>query len=743
MQTRVRAMLSEQNVEVLNTYSNLVNGFAVKVPAGGYPAVDRARLEALPGVVAVRPVRLHKRFLNTALQVHAITDAWASLGGKDKAGAGIKVGILDTGIDITNAMFQDAALSAPAGFPKVNRDADLVYTNGKVIVARGYPTTGSTATAKDDEGHGTAVASVVAGVTANRNGVPITGVAPGAWLGNYKVFPDPNSGAPDNLIIQALTDAVADGMDIVNLSLGSDLADPVDVDPLEIAVQNAVAQGMVVTISAGNDGPDPNTVGTPALAPASIAAAALVNGHYFSSQVTRSDGVTVPAIRADFTNTTGSQSGTLKDIADLDPTGLACSALPAGSLSGKVALIFRGVCFFDDKIANAEAAGATMVIIYTDAARPDPIAMSVSGPSLPAFMVSYSNGLSLKTLAAAGGSVSVNFADNEFAQPATQIADFSSRGPAIDGSLKPDILATGSSMVMAQAGGTFRIADGTSFSAPMIAGSAAIVKGARPGLTAAQYKSLLVNSARPFYNKATTQGQTADAGGGVLQVLSALNAGATFDPVSLSFGVGPAASTLSQTFTITNVEAQDDTFTLEAVVQSGPSPTLSAPGAAAGSSSSRVVLPLAKGASQTVTITLNPIGLPAGPAQGSIRVKADHAIAMERVPWWYSVPSQTPAHVTFLDNSGCALPSSTVTVFFRVTDENGVPVTAITPTAIATAGNTAAPTIASYFPTRISPALPGTYVLTGTAASRLVQSYSITAGSVVQALDLAITSSCN
>jgi len=742
LQTRVRAMLSEQNAEVLNTYSNLVNGFAVKMPAGGDPAVDRARLEAIPGVVAVRPVRLHRLFLNAAVQVHAISDAWTAIGGKDKAGAGVKVGVIDTGIDNTNPMFQDASLSAPAGFPKVNRNSDLTYTNGKIIVARAYPATSTTATGFDDIGHGTLVASVIAGVTANRNGVAITGVAPKAWLGNYKVFPSATGGAPDNLIIEALSDAASDGMDIVNLSLGSDLADPIDIDPLDIAIQNAVAQGMVVTIAAGNDGPDPNTVGSPGLAPAGITAAGLVNGHTFASALTRSDGITIPAVPGDLTGSSGTLSGPLKDMADLDPTGLGCSALPAASLTGKVALILRGTCFFDDKITNAVNAGATMVIVYTDEARPDPINMSVTVPGT-AFMVSYYDGIALKALAAKGGSVSIDFATREVTQPATRVATFSSRGPAIDGSLKPDILAAGSSMVMAAPGGGFTIADGTSFSAPMVAGSAALVKGARPGLTPAQYKSLLVNSARPFYVGSATQGQTAEAGGGVLQVLAALNAGATVDPVSISFGVGPAASTLSQTFTITNVESQDDTFTLEAVVQNGPAPTLSAPGAGIGSGSSRVVLPLAKGASQTVTITLNPIGLPAGPAQGFIRIKADHALSMERVPWWYSVPSQNPAHVTFLDNLGCAAPNSAVTVYFRVTDENGVPVTAVTPTATATAGNTAAPTVTSYFPTRVSPALPGTYVLTGTAATRLTQSYSITAGSVVQALDLAITSSCN
>src|SRR5207237_8734200 len=98
----------------------------------------------------------------------------------------------------------------------------------------------------------------------------ITGDAPKAFIVNYKVSPDPSSGAPDDLIIKAIDDAVADGMDVLNLSLGSLVASRPGDDMLVQAVENAVAAGKIVTIAEGNDGPDPLTIGSPGTVPDAI-----------------------------------------------------------------------------------------------------------------------------------------------------------------------------------------------------------------------------------------------------------------------------------------------------------------------------------------------------------------------------------------------------------------------------------------------------------------------------------------
>lgn len=733
LRERVRALLEAQSVEILNTYSSLLSGFAVRMPSGGDPALDRARLEALPGVVRVHPVRLHKLLLNKALPIHAVPDAWTAIGGQSKAGAGIKIAIIDTGIDSSHPMFQDPALSMPAGFPHVTRTADMAYTNSKIIVARTYPPASTTPNANDLDSHGTAVASTAAGVswTDPRVGI-ISGVAPKAWLGNYKVFPDDGSGAADNDIIQALSDALADGMDVANLSLGSDLSVPPTSDPLVVAVENAIAQGMIITIAAGNAGSDPNTIGSPAISPSALTMGASVNGHAFAASLKESNGAIIPVFPGSRTQLMGSITGLLKDVAELDSTGLACGALPSGSLNGKVALILRGVCFFDDKIATAQAAGATMMIVYTDQARPDAINMSITSSNLPAFMASYYNGVQLKALATAGGSVTVDFTTQEVAQSANSIASFSSRGPTIDANLKPDLLAVGASLVMASPGANSVTAAGTSFSSPMAAGAAALVKGARPGLTPAQYKSLLVNSARPLYLPSATAAQVTDSGAGVMQVLAAVNAGATVTPVSLSFGIGSGTDQLSQVVTITNVEGQNETFTLEPVAISGPVPKLS-----------DSLISLGKGESRAVTVQWVSSGLTAGIYQGYIRLMGDHAIALQRIPYWYGVPSQSPGYVTFLDPPSCSRPGGSVEVDLRVTDAGGLPVTASMPTATATAGNTAAPTVAAYTYDRFSLPLPGTFAITTTAAMTGTQSFSVVAGSVTQTIDVPISSTCN
>src|SRR5205823_7380968 len=112
--------------------------------------------------------------------------AWARIGGKDHAGAGIKIGILDTGISPDHAAFQDPALKPPAGYPLASKPENLALTNNKIIVARSYEDIYEEKDpddARDRNGHGTAVAMCAAGVTNKGPFATITGVAPKAWIG--------------------------------------------------------------------------------------------------------------------------------------------------------------------------------------------------------------------------------------------------------------------------------------------------------------------------------------------------------------------------------------------------------------------------------------------------------------------------------------------------------------------------------------------------------------------------------
>ena len=153
-----------------------------------------SRLSSIPGVVKVYPVRTFQLLLDHALPLHHVPQAWSQVGIAN-AGAGIKIALIDTGIDIGHPGFADAGFTAPPGFPIADAPADLAYTNNKVIVARSYAgmfaTPDPDTSAADHIGHGTATAMVAGGVSNAGPLATISGVAPQAWLASYKVFGTP------------------------------------------------------------------------------------------------------------------------------------------------------------------------------------------------------------------------------------------------------------------------------------------------------------------------------------------------------------------------------------------------------------------------------------------------------------------------------------------------------------------------------------------------------------------------
>src|SRR5205807_3788258 len=140
-----------------------------------------------------------------------VPDAWSVVGGMANAGKGMKIGMIDSGIDITHPGMQDSTLQTPPGFPKVNADSDVAFTNSKVIVARSYAALFATPeddlSARDVDGHGTSTAMIAAGVQNTGPLGPIVGVAPKAWLGAYKVI-GANGFGSDDVILMAVNKAV-------------------------------------------------------------------------------------------------------------------------------------------------------------------------------------------------------------------------------------------------------------------------------------------------------------------------------------------------------------------------------------------------------------------------------------------------------------------------------------------------------------------------------------------------------
>ncbi len=230
-QQPVRAALEQRGIAISHSTQMLLN--AIFIHATAEQAADARKL---PGVKYVAIDLPMKRHLNAALDLTNVPAAWAALpGGQQTAGRGVKIAIVDTGIDQTHPAFQDATLQPPSGFPK----GDQNFTNNKVIAARSYvdllvypdntrPETwrGDDLSPRDRVGHGTAAAMIVAGGTVTgpaNGGTTITGVAPKAFLGNYKVFGSPgvNDYTYGGAIAAALEDAITDGMDIALVTAGS------------------------------------------------------------------------------------------------------------------------------------------------------------------------------------------------------------------------------------------------------------------------------------------------------------------------------------------------------------------------------------------------------------------------------------------------------------------------------------------------------------------------------------------
>ena len=642
-----------------------------------FPSDRAAELASIPGVVRVHPVRLFHHTLDHALPLLKVPDAWNQIGGQGNAGLGIKVAVIDTGIDSRHQAFNDPSLTPPPGFPKTGTTFDNAYTNNKIIVARSYA--GSPAI--DSDGHGTGVSMIVAGQTVTGpDGTVITGIAPKAFLGNYKVFPDdPNAGAADSDIISAINDAVADGMDILTLSLGGIPASRPADDPLVLAVEAATFAGKIVTIAAGNDGSDPNTIGSPGIAPHAITVGSRPNDRILAATVQAPGLAPIIAAPGSGPNSSTPISGSLQDISQSDPTGMACSALPQGSLSGSIALILRGVCTFETKLNNAQSAGAIAAVVYNDAARMVLFGMDVGAATLPALSVAYSDGAALKQ-SVAGGAVTATLTFVPTAIPVNinRLTDFSSRGPNTDFGIKPDVLGIGENVYTADltGNGGFIIEDGTSFSTPMAAGGAALLEAARPGLTAPQYRSLLVNSATPVALNSGTLLTVQQQGSGFLNLLSAINATAAVTPGSVSFGIGSGTIDQIGMLSLTNVGTAADTFSLTVQpIGNGPTPTLT-PNS----------VQLNPGQSQNISVEFAGSSLDPGAYQGYVQIQGTQTQVVSLVPYWYGVPSQTAKYVTILDAPTNGRPASRQSIFLRPTDAEGIPVSA-TPTVTVVSGN--------------------------------------------------------
>ena len=558
---------------ILARYRIVLDGFALRLPARALPTLAR-----LSSVTHIYPSLRYTRSTNRSPSVIGADTFWGATGDR---GEGVKIGIVDDGVDQTNPFFNPAGFSYPPGFPK----GQTAYTTAKVIVARAFPGPGSGRQGhlpldRATSFHGTHVAGIAAG-DSGTDAPPgpdhpfvagLSGMAPKAWIGNYRVFNTPTPIGYDAFtpqIVSAFEAAVADGMQVINFSGGGPEVDPQS-DALVEAVRNVSNAGVVPVISAGNDRDDwgLGSTDSPGIAPDAISVAAVSNTHVFAPAFSVVSPGAPPTVQQIPFQSTGqvpdawaNNDQTLVDVGTIvgtdsqpverhlcgsgsDPN-TGGSTLPAHSLDGAIALVSRGTCSFVSKAARAHAAGAAGIILVDNRpgeANPIPVLLEIQSG-----MISDLDGARLRAyLDANGGHAPIRVtADPQELNTGRSgiVTSFSSAGPTPFGHLlKPDVAAPGgqilSSTLPEFAGSQFAVFDGTSMAAPHVTGAAALVVQHHPTWTPRQVKSALVSTAGPAWQDTarTTEAPVLLEGGGLINVARADSPLVFTDPSSLSFG---------------------------------------------------------------------------------------------------------------------------------------------------------------------------------------------------------------
>jgi subtilisin family serine protease len=547
----------------------LVNALTVELPARSL-----AKLGALDSVTRVYPSIRYTLRTNRSPGLIGAT-AFESLTGS--RGEGIKIAIVDDGVDISNPFFDPVGFTFPEGFPRGQRR----FTTEKVIVAKSFAAPGTPPRSRRafdtrNSAHGSHVAGIAAGngatTAASGSDHPettgLSGVAPRAWIGNYRVFNLPTpvgdvANTPE--IVAAFEEAVKDGMDVVNFSGGGFETEPAN-DALVEVIANVAAAGVVPVIAAGNERDDfgPGSVGSPGTAPAGIAVAAVSDSHVFGPALSVEGYRDLPfspgggelppeswAVTArelvDVTTVTGTDGRPVDShLCGLgaDPNG-GRNPLAANSLKGAVLLVARGYCTFASKGRRARRAGAAgLVIVDNRAGEANFIPVDLG---FPAMMIADLDGTGLRAyLATRGGRAPMRAGRTPFEFVTDRggvVTSFSSGGPTAFGHrLKPDLAAPGGAILSSTnpdlTNSPFAVFDGTSMAAPHVAGAAAILLQRHPGWSAEQIKSALTSTAGTAWaNTArTSEAPVTLAGGGLVDLGRADDPRIFTSPTSLSFG---------------------------------------------------------------------------------------------------------------------------------------------------------------------------------------------------------------
>ncbi|MFI5889870.1 S8 family serine peptidase [Actinoplanes sp. NPDC051513] len=594
---------------VLGSYQHAYNGIKVRVNAN-----ELDTLAAAPGVVSVHPLQTVKPDNTKGVPMIGAPAVWNA---PDKyRGEGIKVAVIDTGIDYTHADFggpgtvaaYDAAHATetePAAkslfgpkAAKIKGGIDLVGDsyNADPDSADYQPVPHQDPNPLDCNGHGSHVAGTIGGYGVTADGKTYQGsydkntvsshdwkvgpgVAPKASLYAVRVFGCEGS---TDMTVDAIEWAVANDMDVINMSLGSPFgtADA----PESVAADNAAKDGVIVVASAGNSGAAPYIVGSPSTATSTISVAANDPTASFPGAHLSIGLDAINANGATFADGTSLPIKVVGNGAGGISLGCSVADFTAAGVTGAIAVIARGTCARVAKAIYGQAAGAAAVLqVNTDGSYPPFEGAITSNPdtgepanvTIP--LLGVPNTAAAALIAANGQTTTLT--NNQLANPSyTATASFSSGGPRVgDSWLKPDVTAPGVSISSAGSGsGNGAVVEsGTSMAAPHTAGEAALVKQAHPDWRKVAYwKAAIVNTANPggvagYRTRADGAGLIQAPGAVDTQVIALGDKGTS----TLNYGFAELDRTYSKTkvIEVKNFGRTSQTFTV-AVANSAGSP---------------------------------------------------------------------------------------------------------------------------------------------------------------------------
>src|SRR5438309_2353785 len=519
--------ISGRGGRVLKRFRHALNGIKIEIDRN-----EVAALAALPGVVAVLPVLKHRP--NNAVSVPFIGAPVVWQGTPRLRGEGVKIAIIDTGIDYTHAnfggpgtvaAFQAAAAAStkpadPALFgpnaPKVKGGTDLVGDayDASAVDAKGNPNPAKTTPHPDPNpldcnGHGSHVAGTAAGFGVDAHGATYAGpydsaafqqgfrigpgVAPKADIYSVRVF---GCNGSTDVVTDAIDWAVQNDMDVINMSLGSDFGTGKTSDAL--ASQNAARAGIIVVASAGNAGPAPYITGTPASGNGVISVAAVDSTASFPAAVMAlAGGKSITAIDANGAPLSGSALSVFVLRNSNGGVSLGCDEKEYvnASIAGKLVVTLRGTCARVDRAVFGQRHGAAAVVMINNGPGFPPFEGDIPGVAIPFLGILTSDAPSLTASATAA------LASGTLANPGFKAAaDFSSGGPRFgDSHLKPNAAAPGVSILstFSGSGNQGERLSGTSMASPHVAGVAALVRQANPAWDQRALSAAVVQTADP------------------------------------------------------------------------------------------------------------------------------------------------------------------------------------------------------------------------------------------------------